>query len=111
MQKMVEFGPALKKYFTTWNFQGRSSRSEYWWPMLAVFIGTCIPILGILVGLASIIPSICVFVRRMHDIGKSGWWFWLGLIPFVGPIVLIILCCQQSQMQDNEYGAVPNTAD
>lgn len=109
-QKMVEFMPAVKKFFTTWNFQGRASRSEYWWPQLVGFIASFIPIVGFIVGLAMIVPGICVFVRRMHDLGRSGWWFWLFLIPIVGPIVLLVFCCLASQPEENAYGPVPNVA-
>lgn len=105
-QKMVEFMPALKKFFTTWNFRGRASRSEYWWPCLAVFLLSFIPLLGILVALAALVPAICCFVRRMHDIGKSGWWVLLCLIPLVG-LYLIYLCILDSEPGINEYGENP----
>ena len=110
-QQMVEFMPALKKYFTTWSFQGRASRSEYWWPALAVFLLSFVPIVGFVVGLAAIVPGICCFVRRMHDIGRSGWWFWLCLIPLLGAIVLLVFTVSKSQEQENAYGPVPNVAD
>jgi uncharacterized membrane protein YhaH (DUF805 family) len=49
-----------------------------------------------------------VFTRRMHDIGKSGWW-WLigGIVPVVGPIVLLVFMCMDSQPGDNAYGPNP----
>jgi len=52
--------------------------------------------------LATIIPSLSVSVRRLHDIGRTGWW--LGLIPIIGWIVLIVWACQPTLPQANKYG-------
>lgn len=60
-----------------------------------------------LYGLAVMVPSLAVSVRRLHDIGKSGWTILLGLIPFVGGIILLVFCCQDSQPQENKWGASP----
>lgn len=106
------FGGAIsscfKKYAT---FQGRANRSEYWFfylfNVLVCFLAW-IPILGWLIMLAIIIPTISVAVRRLHDIGKSGWWYFICLIPLVGFIWLILLFCQPSQEGENEYGPNPN---
>ncbi|MDE6380920.1 MAG: DUF805 domain-containing protein, partial [Muribaculaceae bacterium] len=49
-----------------------------------------------------------IAVRRLHDIGKSGWWIFISLVPIVGWILLIVWYCKDSQMQTNEYGPVPN---
>ena len=102
------------------NFEGRARRSEYWWFALANsivsyvagFIGglispTAYYVLAILVMLGLLLPGLGVAVRRMHDIGKSGWWLLIGLIPIVGAIILIVWCCQDSQPQENEYGPSP----
>jgi len=62
-------------------------------------------ILGIVLALSHIIPFISVSVRRLHDIGKSGWWFLLIFIPY-GIIVLYIMAMFDSK-EDNEYGANP----
>ncbi len=111
---------ALKKYAT---FSGRAQRSEYWFfilfyligfILLAVIdgiIGTLSPEvgIGILSGifmLIHILPSIGVSVRRLHDIGKSGWWYFLVIIPLVGPIVLLIFMATDSK-EDNQYGPNP----
>jgi uncharacterized membrane protein YhaH (DUF805 family) len=67
-----------------------------------------IPIIGYIAGLALFIPGLAVAVRRLHDIGKSGWNLLLCLIPLVGAIILIIWYCQPSQEGDNEYGPNPN---
>ena len=58
-------------------------------------------------GLIALIPSISVFVRRMHDIGRSGWWYWLALVPLVGVIVLLVFLLTGSDRGDNQYGPEP----
>ena len=60
------------------------------------------------VGLAFLLPSLGIAVRRLHDIGKSGWWIFISLIPLIGAIILLVWWCKDSQMEPNEYGPVPN---
>lgn len=60
-----------------------------------------------LFSLAIILPTWAVSVRRLHDVGKSGWWLLISLIPFIGDIWLFILTVTDSQTGDNEYGANP----
>lgn len=105
------FGRFWKKYAT---FTGRASRSEYWWVVLVnvavsivlSLIGLGIyggdldamnssmtgadDILGYLWTLATLVPSLAVTVRRLHDVDRSGWWILIGLIPLVGWIILIV---------------------
>ena len=110
-QRQVSFGEAISRAFSNYaNFNGRASRSEYWWLVLFNFILGCIPLVNILAGLALLIPSLALGARRLHDTGRSGWWLLLGLIPF-GALVLIVFFCQDSQPMPNEYGPVPNTDD
>ena len=108
----------LKKYIS---FSGRISRSEYWMlkllilPMMAIlfFIGVAMVsrITGEDVGvLAGIINFICFVyfnivadVRRLHDIGKSGWFLLWGLVPLVGIIITVILLCRDSQSVSNQH--------
>ncbi len=105
----------LKNYV---GFQGRATRQEYWMFVLMNFIAVCILsivelLLGIpgvltgIYGLAVFLPSLAVLVRRLHDIGKSGWWFLISFIPFIGTIVLIVFACQESQPTENQYGLNP----
>lgn len=94
-----------RKYAT---FKGRANRSEYWFWVLFNFLLNCIPFVNIVAMLVLLIPSISVAVRRLHDIGKSGWWYLLGLIPLIGSIWLIVLYCMDSEEGDNKYGANPN---
>ena len=74
------------------NFQGRASRSEYWWFYLFVFLISLVPILGLAVLLLAI-PQLAAAVRRLHDINRSGWWVLLWFTGF-GMITLIIMLAQ-----------------
>ena len=100
------------------NFSGRARRREYWGFTLFAYIS--IIILNILAKSISIfgipylifclgifIPSLSIAVRRLHDVGKSGWFLLLLLIPFVGPIWLLVLNCTDGVLGDNEYGPNP----
>ena len=124
---------AVKSVFSKYaTFEGRASRSEYWFFYLFNIlreIGLYVVglILGAIVGdatgalagmgigyvlfclyaLVALIPYISVFVRRMHDIGRSGWWFWIGLIPIVGAIVQLVFLVTGSDRGDNQYGPEP----
>mgnify|MGYP003297531573 CR=1 FL=1 len=101
------FSQAVKSVFSNYaNFSGRARRSEYWYFVLFSLIISLIPIVNLIVGLISIIPGIAVCVRRLHDIGKSGWWFLLGFIP-IGPIVLFAWFCKDSQPGVNKWGENP----
>ena len=101
------------------DFNGRARRKEYWMftlfnviiffalmlVTLAVAVGSSILIvLCCIYSLAIFVPSLAVCVRRLHDIGKSGWYFLIGLIPIVGGIILFVWFCRDSQTGENEYG-------
>ena len=105
-------------------FSGRARRQEYWLFFLFNFIAAFVvgfiggflasvtgvdafAFLGAIYNLAVLIPSFAVFCRRMHDTGRSGWWWLIGLIPFVGIIVLLVFCCLDSQPGENKYGSNP----
>ena len=105
-------------------FSGRARRSEYWYFVLFNFlVAAALGILASVAGdgmlgglfrglsglysLGTIVPGLAVCWRRMHDIGKSGAFTLLGLIPLVGMILLIVWFCQDSQPGSNEYGANP----
>ena len=100
---------ATKKYAV---LSGRASRSEFWYHYLFFAIGAGItsllhPILYLVFALGLTIPTISVHVRRLHDIGKSGWSYWIILIPFVGAILMIIWVCKKGTEGENEYGSDP----
>lgn len=121
-QRQVSFKEAvecaLKQNYC--NFSGRASRSEFWWFALFNFILSAVisivfcwnqntmNVITGLVNLALLLPNLGLAVRRLHDIGKSGWWIFISLIPIVGWILLIVWYCKDSQMETNEYGPVPN---
>lgn len=121
-QRQVSFKEAVERALKQnyCNFSGRASRSEFWWFVLFNFILSAVisivfcwsqdtmNVITGLVNLALLLPSLGLAVRRLHDIGKSGWWIFISLIPIVGWILLIVWYCKDSQMETNEYGPVPN---
>ena len=121
-QRQVTFKEAVERALKLnyCNFSGRASRSEFWWFQLFAFIlgivveivfcwnQNVMSIVSGLVGIALLLPNLGIDVRRLHDIGKSGWWIFLSLIPIVGWIILLVWYCKDSQMETNEYGPVPN---
>lgn len=90
-----------KNYF---NFSGRARRKEYWLMMVWNMIFGLIPIVGWLVVFLSCIGAISLAVRRLHDSGKSGFFLLLGLIPFIGTIILFVFFCQDSERGANKWG-------
>ena len=126
MSLMQAVASVFKNYA---NFKGRARRSEYWWFLLfniLVYIGALIigavfasvsdepsalmAITFVLTGLysfATIIPSLSVTCRRLHDIGKSGAYIFFGLLPVVGEILLWVWEFQDGQPWTNQYGPDP----
>ena len=93
------------------DFNGRARRREYWFYALFGFLANIvlgwIPVLGWLLSLGLILPGLGVGVRRLHDIGKSGWFLLLLLIPLVGPIILIVWYTKEGDHGTNAYGPDP----
>lgn len=111
----VGFGKAISLFFKNYvNFRGRASRSEYWWVFLfyvIIFfplglISGAVPLLGGLCSIAFMIPRIALTVRRLHDVGKSGAWYFMGFIPIAGVIILLIQFLKDSE-GDNQWGPGP----
>ena len=110
---MEYFLGAYKKYA---DFTGRARRQEFWMFILFYFIVSIVlgiidsilgmQILGLLFSLGSLIPSLAIGARRLHDTGRSGWWQLLYIIPLIGLIIMIVFLVQDSQ-PDNEYGPNP----
>jgi uncharacterized membrane protein YhaH (DUF805 family) len=125
----------LSKYVT---WKGRASRSEFWFFILFAFAAAIVasiidgilgtgmktvnPMTGleqsagygyvyIIVALGLFLPNLSVMVRRLHDTGRSGWWYWIALIPLVGAILLIVWFATKGTTGDNEYGADPLGGD
>ncbi len=110
----------LEKYAT---FSGRARRSELWWFALFNLVVSLVlsfvdgilfgwagaSILSGLFSLAVLIPSIAVGARRLHDIGRSGWWQLVAFIPIIGLLLLLYWYIQPSQDGSNEFGPNPIT--
>ncbi len=103
---------ALKKYA---DFEGRDTRPQYWYFFLfnliiyIILSIISVDILTSLYYLAVFIPSLAIAIRRLHDIGKSGWWVLIGIIPIIGWIWIIILLATKGEDKPNKYGSVPKT--
>lgn len=119
-QRQVSFGEAVNLAFNNYCcFTGRASRSEYWWFQLFQFIvAFCVGFVSELVGIGNwlsglvslvfFLPGLGLCWRRLHDIGRAGGWYFIGLIPVVGWIMLIVWLATESEMQPNRFGDVPN---
>jgi len=117
-QKQVSFSEAISMAFNKYCcFSGRASRSEYWWfylfgLILSAVAGGIAMVVGdwitYVLSVAMLLPGLGLCVRRLHDIGKGGGWIFINLIPLVGQILWIIWACQNSEMQSNRFGDVPN---
>lgn len=105
----------LKQYA---DFNGRARRQEYWMFVLFNIIFSIVAgaldttlgtwgAIGGLYALAILVPSLAVSVRRLHDIGKSGWMLLIALIPVIGVIWLLVLLITDSTPRSNQYGANP----
>jgi uncharacterized membrane protein YhaH (DUF805 family) len=111
------------------NFKGRARRSEYWYFALANgLISILLIVLGAIIGgifgdavtggiigyvlfglytLLTFLPGLGVIARRLHDVGKSGWFYLVAFIPLVGPIWILILFCTEGTQGPNQYGPDP----
>jgi len=135
----MTFGESIRTCFSkflTW--QGRAARSEYWYFVLFCFLcqiaaGVVDGVLGtgfkymnpvtgveqsmfygwvyVLTGLALFLPQLAALVRRLHDTDRSGWWYWIALIPLVGIILLIVWLASRGTSGPNRYGADPLDGD
>jgi len=112
----------LKNYA---KFEGRATRSEYWWFVLFYWLVIIVPlivaaiinsqvisgIIGLVIMVALlglIIPSLAVSVRRLHDTDRSGFWLLIAFLPF-GGIVLLVFHCLEGTPGPNKYGSTDNT--
>jgi len=109
------------------NFKGRARRAEYWYFLLVsvllfipfyalIFIGAATGsdvlasaggIICVVFWLGMIVPYLAAIVRRLHDIGKSGWNYFMSLIPIVGPILLLVWLFTDGQRSANQWGDDP----
>lgn len=112
------------KVIKNFSFKGRARRKEYWMFVLFVipislvlafidgFFGfyseaAGIGLLGAIFTISILVQGIAVGVRRLHDIGRSGWWLLINLIPFVGWMIVLVLMALKGKQGDNSYGPDP----
>ena len=115
------------------NFDGRARRKEYWMFILIYMIVIIIAMvldgaLGLgfdmgygvtapygwiysIVALVHLIPAWGVLVRRLHDVGKSGWFMLISLVPIIGGIWLLVLLCTDGDSSENAYGPSPKSVE
>ena len=99
----MTFGESISSCFSKYAaFDGRASRSEYWWFFLFTLLasmasGIVSETLSGLFSLAVLLPSLAVGARRLHDIDKSAWFLLLWFIPLIGWIVLIVWATQEGR--------------
>ncbi len=125
------FGTAIATCMSKFvTFRGRASRSEYWFfylffllsivgaVILDLALGTDIQdedgefgggLVFWLTVLVLILPLVSALVRRLHDTDRSGWWYWIGLIPLVGAILLLVWTCTRGTSGTNRFG--PDSLD
>ena len=102
----------IKKYFV---FEGRASRSEYWWFQLIVspsyLISTVfendIAYIFLGITLFTLIPAISAGVRRLHDTNRSGFFLLISFIPFIGGLVLLFFLIPEGTKGKNRFGPDP----
>ena len=98
----MTFTESIQTCFSKYaDFNGRATRSEFWWWVLFVILATFAANilndkLGILISLVTLLPNIAVTARRLHDTNRSGWWQLIGIIPVIGWIIMIVWCIQES---------------
>ena len=115
----------LKNYAT---FSGRARRTEYWMFVLinlivaavlyglgAAFkggaLGGLFTALYVIYALGVLIPGFAVLFRRLHDTGRSGWWWLISLVPFVGGIILIVFAATEGTHGPNRFGDDPKAVE
>ena len=116
----MTFPEAVKSAFKNYaKFDGRATRSEYWWFALFQILLLLIPIiliarvhdsiagigglLYLVIGLGTLLPGLGLLFRRLHDTDRSAWWILIVLVPF-GSIILLVFTCLESTKGPNKYG-------
>ena len=111
------------------DFTGRARRAEYWWFLLVNLvvlvvisvvwlilrqISDTLGVIGALIyfvyAIGVLVPSLALTIRRLHDTSKSGWMIFIGLIPLVGPILLLVFYFTDGDPGPNQYGPSPKYA-
>ena len=127
VEPMLTFPDAVRTCLTKYAvFNGRATRSEYWFFVLFAFLVVVAAsildsmlnmvvfepamggnMLATLAMLALLLPQLAAAVRRLHDLGHSGWWYLIGLVPAVGGAALLIWFCFRGTEGDNRFGPDP----
>ena len=119
-------------YLLAWqratDFSGRSRRTEYWmFQLFNVLVGLALGLVAFAVGatsseqdglkvfticvgifgLVSFIPALSITIRRLHDTGRSGWWYLIAFVPLIGVLILFVFTLLDSDPDRNEYGPNP----
>jgi len=126
--RIMSFGQAVSSVFSKYvTFSGRARRSEYWyWVLFAFLLGVVAAILdavfksyaynsngvkfgwvSVVVGALLLLPSIAVTMRRLHDTGRSGWWWLVSALCGIGAIIVFFFCLGDSKPGANQYGPNP----
>lgn len=109
----MNFQEAIQVCFQKYaDFNGRAKRPEFWWFALFCFLVSLIlsvisSSISMIFSLATIIPSLAVGSRRLHDTNKSGWFQLIWLVPLIGWIVMIYLLVQEGNPEANQFGETP----
>ena len=121
--RRVSFGDAIRLLFVNYfQFEGRSSRGAYWFAQLFyVITSVCLAVIAaiafpfadynpvsLIFDLAVFVPMLALGVRRLHDVGRSGWWLLIS-ITIIGIIPLIYWFAQPGQRFENRFGADDET--
>lgn len=125
----MNFTQAVRTVFSKYAvFTGRASRAEYWWfALFQAIVGLVLTLVfGLynqndpgalqyvgytvygLYGLATLLPSIGVSVRRLHDTGRGGGWIFISLVPLIGGIWFIVLTVLPGEPGSNRFGSAPD---
>lgn len=116
----MNFQEAVSSGFAGYTeFRGRSSRAAYWWwtlfailcsfaaSIIDLMVGTAF-VVSLIVAVALFLPGLAVLIRRLHDTGKSGWWWLISFVPVLGFVVLLIFTLLPSDSGPNVYGEAPD---
>jgi uncharacterized membrane protein YhaH (DUF805 family) len=118
----MNFGEAIKSGFHNYvTFSGRAARSEYWfWHLFFILVAVAAALIDLalfpqsstsplnnIAELILLLPTLAVSVRRLHDLDRSGWWIFLGLIPLIGAIWLLVWFCMRGTVGPNRFGPDP----
>ena len=112
------------------DFSGRARRKEYWyWTLNYIIVlliamvidnllGLNFELLGqdlgygwiyLIVGITHFLPGLSMVIRRLHDVGKSGWFYFIILIPLIGIIWMLVLVCSDGVKEENKWGTNPKS--